>query len=287
MSSAKEIRSQIKSIRKTKTITRAMEMVAASKMRKAQQRMLTSRPYSRKVREVIGHLAKAHSEYRDLYLELREEKRIGYIVVTSDRGLCGGLNANLIRRVQTHMNEKKQNHAVLDLCLVGHKAIGAFRQSGANIIATAEHMGDAPSVNQIIGIVKIMLDRFREREIDSIYVAYNDFINTMSQTPQIERLLPLVPVDEDKLNFYWDYIYEPDPKEVLDALTSRYIESQVYQAVIENIACEQAARMVAMKNATDNANNLIDELQLVYNKARQASITQELSEIVGGADAVS
>ncbi len=286
MPNAKEVRSQIKSITKTKTITRAMEMVAASKMRKAQQRMLTSRPYSRKVREVIGHLAKAHPEYHDLYLDVREEQRVGYIVITTDRGLCGGLNTNLIKQTQQEMSDKTQHNIDVDLCLVGHKAIGAFRRNNATIVGTAEHIGDTPAVNDTVGIVKVMLDLYREKKIDSIYLAYNEFVNTMVQKPRIERLLPLVPVDDDKLNFYWDYIYEPDAREVLTALVTRYIEAQVYQSVVENIACEQAARMVSMKNATDNANNLIDELQLVYNKARQASITQELSEIVGGADAV-
>lgn len=286
MPNAKEVRSQIKSITKTKTITRAMEMVAASKMRKAQQRMQASRPYSRKVREVIGHLAKAHPEYRDLYLDVRAEKRVGYIIVTTDRGLCGGLNNNLIKKTQKHIAEKRQTFVEVDLCLVGHKAINAFRRDGANVIASAEHIGDAPTVHDMVGIVKVMLDLYRHKKIDSIYLVYNEFVNTMVQKPCIERLLPLVPIDEDKLDFYWDYIYEPDARDVLSALITRYIESQVYQSVVENIACEQASRMVAMKNATDNANNLIGELQLVYNKARQASITQELSEIVGGADAV-
>lgn len=286
MATAKEVRSQIKSITKTKTITRAMEMVAASKMRKAQDRMYTSRPYARKVREVIGHLAKAKPEYHDLYLAVREEKQVGYIVITSDRGLCGGLNNNLIKTLQQHIGNTVTDMASAHLCLVGHKGVSALSHIGANMVASSEHIGDTPSVNDTIGIVKVMLDLYLNKKIDSIYLAFNTFENTMVQKPTIARLLPLVPIDTDKLDYYWDYIYEPDSREVLTVLISRYIESQVYQSVVENIASEQASRMVAMKNATENANNLIGDLQLLYNKARQASITQELSEIVSGADAV-
>ena len=286
MATAKEVRLQIKSIGKTKTITRAMEMVAASKMRKAQDRMYASRPYALKVREVIGHLAKAHPEYHDLYLAVRAEKQVGYIVITSDRGLCGGLNNNLIKNVQRHIQSTVVDAASAHLCLVGHKAVSALCNMGAKVVATSEHIGDTPSVNDTIGIVKVMLDLYLNKQVDSIYLAFNTFENTMIQNPTITRLLPLVPIDSDKLDYYWDYLYEPDSREVLTVLISRYIESQVYQSVAENIASEQASRMVAMKNATENANNLISDLQLVYNKARQASITQELSEIVSGADAV-
>ena len=286
MATAKEVRSQIKSISKTKTITRAMEMVAASKMRKAQDRMQTSRPYSRKIREVIGHLAKAHPEYHDLYLATRPQKRVGYIVVTSDRGLCGGLNNNLIKQVRQHIKQSSEDPSTARLCLIGHKAVSALSHFKGQVVASTEHIGDAPSVTDTVGLVKVMLDLYLNNEIDSIYLAYNTFVNTMVQQPTIARLLPLVPVDSDQLDYYWDYVYEPDSREVLTVLIARYIESQVYQSVVENIASEQASRMVAMKNATENANNLIGDLQLVYNKARQASITQELSEIVSGADAV-
>ncbi len=286
MANTKEIRSKIQSVKKTRKITRAMEMVAASKMRKAQDRMFASRPYSEKIRRVIGHLAKAHPEYHHLYMQSRDIQRVGYIVVTSDRGLCGSLNNNLLKLSSTSMQAYQDKGIEVDLCLIGHKAVGYFRRQEANLIASAEHIGDTPSIEDLIGIVKVMLDNYKAKKIDCLHLVYNNFVNTMKQQPQVTRLLPLEPVDEDQLDYYWDYIYEPDAREVLTEFLTRYVESQVYQSVVENIACEQAARMVAMKSATDNAGSFIDQLQLAYNKARQAAITRELSEIVAGADAV-
>lgn len=286
MAGAKEIRTKIQSIKNTQKITRAMEMVAASKMRKAQDRMVTSRPYASKINTVISHLARGHSEYRHPYLEEREVKRVGYIVVSTDRGLCGGLNTNLFKTTVKAMREHADQGIGIDLCLIGRKAEGFFKRYGGNVLASATQLGDAPQIQDLIGIVKVMLDAFDAGQVDAIYIAYNDFVNTMAQTPTVEQLLPL-PASEDKeLAHYWDYIYEPDAKELLDQLLTRYIESQVYQAVVENIACEQAARMVAMKSASDNAGDLINEFQLAYNKARQAAITQEIAEIVSGAAAV-
>lgn len=286
MSRAKEIRSKIRSIKSTQKITSAMEMVAASKMRKAQDRMFTSRPYAKKIRQVVGHLAHGHPEYRHLYLEQREIKRAGLIVVTTDRGLCGGLNTNLLRTAILNMRDWHQQNVELDLCIVGNKGLNYFKNTGGNVIAHAEHLGDAPQVVDLIGIVKVMLVAYETRRLDHLSLVYNSFVSAMSQKPTVVQLLPLVPQNDDELAHYWDYIYEPDARELLNALLQRYIETQVYQAVIENIACEQAARMVAMKNASENAGELIDGLQLMYNKARQAAITQEIAEIVGGASAV-
>jgi len=287
MSSGKEIRTKIKSINSTKKITSAMEMVAASKMRRAQDRMHTSRPYANKIRNVVGHAARCHSEYKHMYLTPPEDvKRVGIIVVSSDRGLCGGLNINLFKAIMTQIKEYGQDNVEVDLCTLGQKAFHFFKRRNMNITGHAEHMGDRPGVQDIIGIVKVILDAYRADQLQHVIIAFNEFVNTMVQKPKLLTLLPIVPTEGEKLDYYWDYIYEPDSKQVLDALLTRYIESQVYQAVVENIACEQAARMVAMKSATDNAGSLIDELQLAYNKARQANITQELSEIVGGADAV-
>lgn len=287
MAGAKEIRSKIKSIRNTQKITKAMEMVAASKMRKAQDRMQASRPYADKIRNVIQHLAHAHPEYRHPYLIEREVKRVGLIIVSSDRGLCGGLNINLFKNVVLQMRQWHQQGIEVELCTIGAKSMAFFKRFGGNIVAQASHLGDAPHVQQLIGIVKVMLDAYDEGKIDQLYVSYNHFVNTMSQKPRIEQLLPVTaPAEEEAKKHYWDYIYEPDAREVLNELLTRYIESLVYQAVVENLASEQAARMVAMKSASDNAGNLIDELQLAYNKARQAAITQEISEIVGGAAAV-
>lgn len=284
---AKEVRTKIKSIKSTQKITRAMEMVAASKMRRAQQRMTTSRPYAKQIRRVIGHLAKGHPEYRHPYLEVRDIKRVGIIVVSSDRGLCGGLNTNLLKTTVATMAHWQTTGAEVDLCLIGSKAELFFKRYGGNVIAQTSHMGDAPSVTNLVGLVKVMLNAYRSAELDGLFILYNEFVNTMSQKPQVLQLLPLVALEEDgKVGHHWDYIYEPDAKELLDTLLTRYIESQVYQAVVENLACEQAARMVAMKSASDNASELINQLQLVYNKARQATITQELAEIVGGAAAV-
>ncbi len=287
MASAKEVRTKIASIKNTQKITKAMEMVAASKMRKAQERMKAARPYAEKIRIVIAHLGHANPEYKHSYLGEREEiKRVGVIIISSDRGLCGGLNSNLFRATLNRMKEWDDKDIGIDMCLVGSKAVGFFNRIGGSIIGQSTHLGDKPTVDVLIGTVKIMLDAFNEGKIDRLYLVSNKFVNSMTQEPMNEQLLPVQASDEDELKHHWDYIYEPDAKEVLDHLLTRYIESLVYQGVIENIACEQAARMVAMKSASDNAGTLIDDLQLVYNKARQAAITQELSEIVSGAAAV-
>jgi len=287
MAVGKEIRTKIKSIQNTKKITRAMEMVAASKMRKAQQRMQASRPYAQKIRAVIGHLAQAHPEYRHPYLQERAAvKRVGLIVVTSDRGLCGGLNTNLFKATVGAIRDWRNKDVEVDLCLIGQKGIIFLKRLG-NVRASIGHLGDAPGITELIGSVKVMLDAFDNGEIDRIDVVYNQFVNTMTQKPSIEQLLPVqADVIDNELQHSWDYLYEPDAKEVLTELLVRYVESQVYQGVVENIACEQAARMVAMKAASDNAGDLIDDLKLVYNKARQAAITQEISEIGAGAAAV-
>ncbi len=287
MAVGKEIKTQIASIGSTRKITSAMEMVAASKMRKAQDRMQSSRPYAQSIRGVIQHLAKANPEYKHLYMQEREVKRVGFIVVASDRGLCGGLNVNAFKAAVSKMKEFHDQNIEVDVCALGSKAITFFRNFGGNVVAAKGGLGDAPELEQLIGSVKVMLDNFDEGKLDQLFIVSNDFVNTMTQKPVVEQLLPLKAEDDDKnLNHHWDYLYEPDAKELLNGLLTRYIESLVYQAVVENNACEQAARMLAMKNATDNAGNLIDELQLVYNKARQAAITQEISEIVGGAAAV-
>lgn len=288
MASGKEIRTQIGSIKNTQKITSAMEMVAASKMRKAQDRMAATRPYSDKIYNVIQHLAFAHPEYKHPYLQDRQEtKRVGYIVVSSDRGLCGGLNNNLFKTVLSDIKAKSDKGIQIDVCTIGQKASGFFSRLPVNHVGQAVQLGDAPHPHELIGTVKVMLDAYNEGSIDSLYLVYNEFVNTMTQDNKVVRLLPATPEKPSKeLSHHWDYIYEPDAKEVLDDLLVRYIESLVYQGVVENIACEQASRMLAMKNATDNAGNLIDDLQLVYNKARQAAITQEISEIVAGAAAV-
>jgi F-type H+-transporting ATPase subunit gamma len=287
MAVAKEIRTKIRSIKNTQKITRAMEMVAASKMRKAQERMRHAKPYAKKILQVIGHLAKGHPEYRHPYLQEREVKRIGLIVVTSDRGLCGGLNTTLLRTAIKHIKQWKEESSEISLCLIGSKGEAFFKRIGGNVLAQADHLGDAPTVVNLIGVVKVMLDAYLDNRIDALYICSNEFINTMKQEPNMQRLLPVVPSTNEKLQHYWDYIYEPDnARELLDKLLTRYIESQVYRGVIENIACEQAARMIAMKNATENASDLISDLQTVYNKARQAAITRELTEIVAGASAV-
>ena len=286
MASGKEIRSKIKSIQSTQKITRAMEMVAASKMRKAQDRMAASRPYAEKMLKVIGHLSHAHPEYRHGYLQERPAKRVGFILVSTDRGLCGGLNANLFKAAISAMMDWDKRGIAIDLCTVGTKAGQFFKRVGGKVVAEVSHLGDAPSVVDLIGTVNVMLDAYNEGRIDRLYLAFNQFVTTMAQTPELKQLLPIAASDDQRLKHHWDYIYEPEAKEVLDSLLMRYIESLVYQGVVENIACEQAARMVAMKSASDNAGELIDELQLAYNKARQAAITQEISEIVGGAAAV-
>jgi F-type H+-transporting ATPase subunit gamma len=286
MAGAKEIRTKIGSIKNTRKITSAMEMVAASKMRKAQQRMAATRPYAEKMRNVIGHLFHAHPEYKHTFMIEREVKRVGYIIVSSDRGLCGGLNSNLFRKLIREMKQYRDSGTEVEFCTIGNKALGFFGRFGGNVVSQATHLGDTPHIEDLIGTVKVMLDAYSEGRIDRIYIAYNDFVNTMTQSPTIEQLVPIPETMEKELRHHWDYIYEPDSKEVLDNLLGRYVESLVYQAVVENGACEQSARMVAMKSASDNAGNLIDELQLIYNKARQAAITQEISEIVSGAAAV-
>ena len=287
MAAAKEIRTKIASIKSTQKITKAMEMVAASKMRKAQERMRAARPYAEKIRNVIAHLGLANPEYKHPFLVGHGEvKRIGLIIVSTDRGLCGGLNSNLFRDMLRRMKEWHGQGIELDLSLVGNKAVGFFARTGGNIVAQVTHLGDEPGVDQLIGSVKVMLDAYLDGNIDELYLVSNQFINSMTQKPVVEQLLPVQPGEDAALKHHWDYIYEPDARDVLDRVLKRYIESLVYQGVVENIACEQAARMVAMKSASDNAGKLIDELQLIYNKARQAAITQELSEIVGGAAAV-
>ena len=286
---AKEIRTQIKSIGNTQKITKAMEMVAASKMRRAQNRMEASRPYARSIRRVIGHLAEANPEVQHPYMVERQPKRVGCIVVSSDRGLCGGLNHNLFKEVLGSIQDWRGEELEVELTLVGSKAGSFFPRLGLDIASKTTDLGDAPHLDDLIGAVRGMLDRYDERGVDRIYLAYNQFVTTMSQKPVIEQLLPVAPneEEEDELQANWDYIYEPArPEELLDHVLTRYVESQVYQSVVENIACEQAARMVAMKSASDNAGEMIDDLQLQYNKARQAAITQELAEIVSGADAV-
>ncbi|KKC98425.1 MULTISPECIES: F0F1 ATP synthase subunit gamma [Photobacterium] len=288
MAGAKEIRNKIGSVKNTQKITKAMEMVAASKMRKSQDAMESSRPYAQTMRKVIGHIALGSLEYKHPYLEEREAKRVGYIIVSTDRGLCGGLNVNLFKQAITGMKSWSDQGAEVELALIGAKATAFFNNYGGRVAAQVTGLGDKPSVDELIGTVGVMLKKYDEGQLDRLYLVYNKFVNTMVQAPVIDQLLPL-PKSEDeemKRSHAWDYIYEPEPKPLLDTLLVRYVESQVYQGVVENLACEQAARMVAMKAATDNAGNLIDELQLVYNKARQAAITQELSEIVSGASAV-
>jgi F-type H+-transporting ATPase subunit gamma len=287
MAVGKEIRSKIGSIKNTQKITRAMEMVAASKMRKTKDRMQATRPYSNKIGKIIKHLAQANPEYKHPYLIARDVKRIGVIVVSSDRGLCGGLNSNLFRKTIAHLMEWEKANIEVDVCTIGTKAYGFFGNLKVNLVGQVSKLGDSPRLHDIIGIIKIMLDAYEAGRIDQLYVVSNEFVNTMTQKPTIEQLLPAVACELDEnLNGHWDYIYEPDAKEVLDHLLLRFIESKVYQGLVENNACEQAARMVAMKSASDNAGNLIGELQLIYNKARQAAITQEISEIVAGAAAV-
>jgi len=288
MASGKEIRTKIGSIKNTQKITSAMEMVAASKMRKAQERMETGKPYAERIRAVVGHMAAGNPDYQHVYLEDRPEvKRVGYIIVSTDRGLCGGLNINLFKTVIKHSKEWADQGVEVDLCMVGAKGASFFSGIGGNIVASVRDLGEQPSVNDLIGSVKVMLDGFVEGRLDKLYLVGNEFVNTMTQSPTVRQLLPLHADDDEQLHKYsWDYIYEPDPSTLIEGLMVRYIESQIYQAVVENGACEQAARMIAMKSATENAGDLINDLQLAYNKARQASITQELSEIVSGAAAV-
>lgn len=287
MSQAKEIRTKISSIRNTQKITGAMELVAASKMRKAQERMLVSRPYAKKIRAVIHHMAASHSEYQHPYL-IQPEKvnRVGMIIVSTDRGLCGGLNVNLFRSLLPVIKQWREKQVEVELCLIGKKAEAFFKRHGGTVVASTTQVGDAPKVEDLIGAVKVMLDRFDQKIIQNLFIVSNEFVNTMSQKPLVHRLVPLTP-EETLTHGHWDYIYEPDSaRDLLNLLLKRYIESQVYQSVVENIACEQAARMVAMKAASENAGGIIKELRTMYNKARQAGITREISEIVAGAEAV-
>jgi len=286
MAIGKEVKTKIASIGSTQKITSAMEMVAASKMRRAQERMSLGKPYAQRIRDVVGHIANAVSEYRHQYLTEREVKRVAYVVISTDRGLCGGLNINLFKAALKSMKTWTDQGIEVDICVVGNKAAGFFSAVGGNVVAAVRDVGDEPNAADLIGGVKVMLDAYDEGRIDKLFVVSNEFVNTMTQTPTVEQPLPLAANDDTRLKHHWDYIYEPDAKELLDGLLIRYIESQVYQGVVENKACEQAARMLAMKNATENAGEMIDELQLLYNKARQAAITQELSEIVSGAAAV-
>jgi len=301
MAGAKEIRTKISSIQNTQKITRAMEMVAASKMRKAQERMAASRPYAERMINVIGHLAHANPEYRHAYMQTADSvQKVGYIVITTDRGLCGGLNVNVFRRLNREFKERLDAGVTLETCGIGRKGIQFLKRTGANVVAETADLGDRPSLDDMIGPVKVMLESYDEGRIQELHLVHNRFVNTMTQQPVIRQLLPLDPTEPEEADnrqdakeleslkrTHWDYIYEPDAQEVLDALLQRYIESLVYQGVVENVACEMAARMIAMKSASDNADSLIDDLQLAYNKARQAAITQELSEIVSGAAAVS
>ncbi len=286
MASGKEIKSKIGSIKNTQKITSAMEKVAASKMKKAQERMASSRPYAENIRKVIGHIAHGSLEYNHPYLEEREAKRVGYIVISTDRGLCGGLNTNMFKTLVQNVQSYKAQNVEVDYAAIGNKAANFLSRFEDKVLAQASGLGDAPSIQDIIGPVKIMLDAYNEGKLDRLFVVYNNFVNTMKQEPKIDQLLPLPKAESQELSHRWDYIYEPDPKAILDTLMVRFIESQVYQGVVENAASEQASRMVAMKAATDNAGDLMDELQLVYNKARQAAITQEISEIVAGSAAV-
>jgi F-type H+-transporting ATPase subunit gamma len=281
----KEIRSQIKSIQSTKKITKAMEMVAASKMRRASERMNASRPYANKMRQVVAHMAKGHLEYNHPYTIEREDvKRVGYIIISTDRGLCGGLNTNLFKKALQEISGWKEQGVEVDIAVYGGKAQNAFKRFG--VVAQAIGLGDRPSLTDMIGPIKVMLDAYEEGKIDRLIMVENEFVNSMTQTPRATQLVPLQAEDDKDLDYHWDYLYEPDSKEVIDVLMQRYIESLIYQGVVENVACEMSSRMVAMKSATDNAGDMIDKLQLVYNKARQASITQEISEIVSGAAAV-
>ena len=287
MAGAKEIRGKIASIKNTQKITKAMEMVAASKMRKAQDRMRAARPYAEKIRKIIGHLRQVNLDYKHPFTLERPVRSVGIVVISTDRGLCGSLNLNLFKAALGAIREAQARDAKVCLCIVGSKALQFFRRlAGVEIAASVTHLGDKPRVVELIGTTKVMLDFYRDAKIDQLLLVHNIFVNTMTQKAVVSQLLPIQTVDKDELQERWDYIYEPDAAEFLEGILMRYIESQVFQGAVENVACEMAARMVAMKSASDNAGNLIDELQLIYNKARQAAITKELSEIVGGAAAV-
>ncbi len=287
MAGGREIKTKIKSVQNTRKVTRALEMVSASKIRKAQERMKASRPYARAMKQMIGHLAQANSEYKHPYLIQRDAiKRVGYIIVSSDRGLAGGLNNNLFRKLLGEIRKWHEQGVEVDVVTVGQKASVFFRRIKVDMLASVSHIGDQPQVQQLVGVVKVMLDAYTAGSVDKVFLSYNDFVNTMTQSATFDQLLPLAASETSIAHHDWDYLYEPDAQVVLEHVLTRYVESLVYHAVLENVASEHAARMVAMKSASDNANKLIDTLQLIYNKARQAAITQEISEIVGGAAAV-
>ena len=286
MAGGKEIKTKIASVQNTQKITAAMEMVAASKMRRAQDQMFATRPYAERIATVVHHVASAHSEYRHAFLVERPVKRVGIVAVSTDRGLCGGLNTNMFKAALNLVGDYDDKGVEIEVVTFGSKALSFFKRIGAKVVAEASHIGDSPEITQIIGPMQVLMQGYLKGEIDAIYLIANEFINTMTQAPKITQLVPIAPSDDSELKHHWDYIYEPDAKEVLDDLLDRYIESLVYQGVVENVACEMASRMIAMKNATDNAGEMIDELQLIYNRERQAGITQEISEIVGGAAAV-
>jgi F-type H+-transporting ATPase subunit gamma len=286
MSSGKEIRTKIASVKSTQKITKAMEMVAASKLRRTHVRMAASRPYAERIRTVIGHLSQANPDYHHPYLRTRELKRVGYIVVSTDRGLTGSLNVNTFRKVVGELREWQEKGVEVDLCLIGAKGIAFFRRFNVNIVAATSHLGEVPKVQDLIGAITAMTEAYRQGKIDRLFLVHAVFVNTMSQQPATTQLLPVEPIDKEALQAHWDYIYEPDAGALLDGVLDRYIESQVYRGAVENVACEMAAKMVAMKSATDNAGKFIEALQLQYNKARQAAITREIAEIVGGAAAV-
>ena len=287
MPAPREIRTKIKSVKNTQKITRAMEKVAMSKMRRAQERMAQARPYAEKIRVVLGHLAAANLETKHPFTIEREVKRVAYLVVSSDRGLAGGLNMNAFRATVRSIKEWKDKNVDVDVALIGNKAIAFFKRVGGTVLGSASQLGDKPQLEQLLGVIKVLSDAYREGKVDRVFVVSTEFVNTMTQKPVVRQLLPVMPSKGEGLLSHWDYIYEPSSMELMDTVLQRYVESQVYQAVIENAASEQAARMVAMKSATDNAGKIISGLQLSYNKARQASITKELSEIVGGAAAIS
>ncbi len=287
MAGGKEITTKIRSIENTRKVTSALEMVSASKIRKSQALMNATRPYARMMRRVMGHMSKANPEYRHPFtIEREETKKVGYIIVSTDRGLCGGLNTNLFKLLLNDIGQWQGKGAQISLVILGKKALAFFKNLKVEIAAHASNLGEKPQIEDLIGSIKVMLDAYREGTLDRLYIVYNDFVNTMTQKPTMERLLPLPATDDEEIRDIWDYIYEPDAESLLDTVMVRYIESLVYQSVLENLASEHAARMIAMKNATDNAGELIDDLTLIFNKARQASITQEISEIVGGAAAV-
>ena len=286
MAVGKEIRTKINSVKNTQKITRAMQMVAASKLRKTQDAMEASRPYAERIKNVIGHLSESNPDYRHPFLENRDVKRVGYIIVTSDRGLCGSLNVNLFRNVINDMKSWQDQGVEIDICILGAKGLSFFKRLNLNIVASVSDLGDSPKVSDLLGTIAVMTDEYKDKKIDRLFIVHNNFVNTMTQSPEVKTLIPVIAQDKEELQDHWDYLYEPDASELLGSVLERYIESQVYRAAVENVACEMASKMVAMKSATDNAGKFIDQLQLVYNKARQAAITQEISEIVGGAAAV-